>query len=73
MVTSEPELYPDQVKEFGEAWQPFRGLLSPDEQVHWDVLMERAENHPYPGHCQLGPGDDSKSPIVFTMLGHAAG
>jgi hypothetical protein len=68
MATSD-ELFPDQVDEFEDDWYRFRGLLPHSEREHWDVLVDRAKNRPYPGHCQLAAvDDDPKWPIVFTML-----
>ena len=66
MVSRSDDLFPNQVEQFREEWQPFRGLLSPDEQAHWDVLVDRAKNRPYAGHCQRSA--DPKWPIVFSML-----
>lgn len=66
MASRSDDLFPDEVQTFRREWQPFRGMLSPDEQAHWDVLVDRAENRPYPGHCQNA--DDPKWAIVFTML-----
>lgn len=68
MATSD-DLFPDEVEAFAEEWYRFRGLLPQSEREHWDVLVERAKNRPYPGHCQLAAvEDDPKWPIVFTML-----
>jgi hypothetical protein len=69
MASTERDMYPDQVDEFAEEWYRFRGLLPKSERDHWDVLIERAKNRPYPGHCQLAQTDDDpKWPIIFTML-----
>jgi hypothetical protein len=51
-------MYPDQVEEFAEEWYRFHGLLPKSERDHWDVLVERAKNRPYPGHCQLAQVDN---------------
>lgn len=62
------ELYPDIVEEFEDDWYRFRGMLPASEREHWDVLVERAKNRPYLGHCQMMAVDEEKWPIVFTML-----
>lgn len=63
------ELFPDQVEAFEDDWYRFRGLLPRSEREHWDVLVDRAKNRHYAGHCQLAAiDDDPKWPIVFTML-----
>jgi len=68
-MAASKELFPDQVEDFEEEWYRFRGLLPQSEREQWDVLVERAKNRPYPGHCQLAAvDDDPKWPIVFTML-----
>jgi hypothetical protein len=68
MATTD-DLYPDEVETFAEEWYRFRGLLPKSEREHWDVLVDRARERPYPGHCQLAQvEDDPKWPIVFTML-----
>ena len=63
------EMYPDKVDDFAEDWYRFRGMLDEDEREAWDLLVDRAKNRPYPGHCQLAAvDDDPKWPIAFTML-----
>ena len=65
-MAQDPQLYHEQVAAFAEDWQPFRGLLEPDEQAHWDVLVDAALERPYPGHVQNAA--DPKWAIVFSML-----
>jgi hypothetical protein len=66
MASRSGDHYADQVEQFKEEWQPFRGLLTREERTHWDVLVDRAANRPYTGHCQRAA--DAKCPIVFSML-----
>ncbi|WP_232703167.1 hypothetical protein [Halobacterium wangiae] len=65
-MAQDPQLYHEQVADFAEDWQPFRGLLEPAEQAHWDALVDAALERPYPGHVQNEA--DAKWPIVFSML-----
>jgi len=65
---TDDQLYPEFVEDFEENWYQFRGLLPPEEQENWDILVERAKQRPYAGHTQLASVEDAKWPIVFSML-----
>lgn len=66
MASRSDDLFPDEVQQFRREWKPFRALLTPDEQAHWNLLVDRAENRSYPGQCQNA--SDPKWSIVFTIL-----
>jgi hypothetical protein len=69
MAAFDERMFPDDVEDFAEDWYRFRGMLGEEETEAWDVLVERVENRPYPGHCHIeATHDDPKWPIVMTML-----